>query len=64
MVISPIIPASDIYSTSLNYRLGANDPTLMYVSTIDPFHYSHTIKQTTKSGIDQTLGKPTYGSAM
>ena len=36
----------------------------MYVSTIDPFHYSHTIKQTIKSSIDQTLGKPTYGSAM
>ena len=37
---------------------------MIYVDTIDLFHYSHTIKQSSKSGIDQTLGKPTYGSAM
>ena len=63
MILS-IVPASPIHIASLNYRLVANDVTMIYVDTIDLFHYSHTIKQSSKSGIDQTLGKPTYGSAM
>ena len=38
-----------------------NDVTMMYVDTVVPLYYSHTIKQASGSGIDQALGKSTYG---